>query len=352
MRATVPIRWAGAVLALVLLATACGADGGQRATTDDPLLDVIESGPGERTVQVVSADRVRLFGTLNVPPSAGDRGAPGVLLVPSTSPGDRNGVTRPTGDPDNIGRELAETLAAAGLVTYRYDGRGTGESRLDDGATRSFDALVADARAALDLLADRRETGDGGFSVVGYGPGGLVALRLAATDERVRRLVLIGVPGRSLVDVQAAELQAAYGPESADALRRIVAELVTTRTLPALDAMPAELRPLLPPGEAAFLADLYSVDPAVDAARARARALIVVPRDGNPYEADRLAGLIAGAEVLRTDGGPTMEVLGPPPDSDPSDPNSPVHDHSTTTPVIGSERDPEALERLTRFLTA
>ena len=55
--------------------------------------------------------------------------------------------------------------------------------------------------------------------MVGYDQGGLVALRLAATDPRLKRVVLISTPGRSLLDVRAAQLQSRYGPEAAERMR-------------------------------------------------------------------------------------------------------------------------------------
>ncbi len=342
-----PWRRKAVAVALALVMSACSGGGGGDADSGDPLdEETAAAGPGERAVQVVSSDRTRLFGTLSVPPSAATGG---VLVVPATTPGDRNGVIGPTGEHDGLGQELAEKLTGAGLVTYRYDRRGTGESKLEPGVRLGFDALVEDARAALSLLAQRKETAGRDLTVVGYGTGGLVALRLAATDERVKRLVLVSTPGRSLVDVQAAELRAAYGPESAEALQATVAGLLANRSLPALDALRAELRPLLPPEEASFLAELYSLDPAAEAARVRAEALVVVPRDAGPYDAPRLSGALRGAPVVISVGGPTLSIIGPGPTDDPSDPASASHDHGSPTPVAKSERDPASLAALVSF---
>lgn len=346
-----PLRHLAVALLLGLAAGACsGGDGGGApgGAASDALAGGVE--PGERSVQFVGAGKVRLFGNLTMP-AGGDSTVPGVLVVPTAGAGDRNGLVGSTGVADPLGQDLARALTGAGLASYRYDQRGTGESRLEPDVRLTLDDLVTDARAALDLLAQRKETAGRELSVVGYDQGGLVALRLAATDDRVKRLVLISTPGRSLVDVRAAQLQAQYGPESADALRSIVAGLIATKTLPALDTMRTEIRPLLPAAEAGFLAELYGMDPAAEASRVKARTLIVVPADAAPYDPGRLAAAVPGAEVLTSAGsGPTLVVSGAAPTDDPSNPASATHEHGAGAPVTPTRRDAAAVDRVIRFL--
>ncbi|MFP5316698.1 MAG: alpha/beta hydrolase [Acidimicrobiia bacterium] len=342
-------------LLFALLLSACGGGGGSGdAAEDDPLEDdVTATQPGERAVQVAGADRTRIFGTLTVPPAAARASVPGVLLLPSAGSGDRNGTISPNGVPSGLGRELAGAFSDAGLVTYRYDRRGTGESRLESGAAVTVDALVDDARAALDLMAQRKETEGKDLAVVAYEEGGLIALRLAAADPRVKRLVLVSTPGRSLADVHAARLAAQYGPESADAFRATVANLLASRTLPPLAEMRTEHRALLPPEDAAFLADLYAIDPAAEAARVKVPTMIVVPAlHTAAYDAPRLAAALPGAQVVNAAGGANLQVVGNAPLDDKSDPTSPNHEHGAGPPVAPSERDAPTFDRITGFLTA
>ena len=343
-------------LVLALLLAACGGGGGG-SDTDTALDDPIDrepsaNEPGERSVQVVSGDRTRIFGTLTVPPAAARASVPGVLVLPSAGNGDRNGTIAPNGTPSGLGRDLAGALTDSGLVTYRYDRRGTGESRLDEGATVTVEGLVADARAALDLLTQRRETEGKDLAVVGYEEGGLIALRLAATDARVKRLVLVSAPGSSLVDLHAGRLAAQYGPESAEQFRTLVANLLANRTLPPLAEMRTELRPLLPPDDAPYLAELYGIDPVAEAARVRIPTMIVVPANAAPYDAPRLAAAIPGAQVVSSAGGPSLELVDGRPVDDLSDPLNPRHDHGAATPVTPSQRDAPTYDRITGFLTA
>ena len=345
-------RRVAALALFALLAVACSRGGGE-ATSDDAIArpDGAPAAAGERPVQFEGAGKVKLFGTFTMPATAAGENVPGVLVLPSAGAGDRNGLRGVTGVADPLGRDLAETFSDAGLATYRYDQRGTGESRIEPDVRLTMDDLVADARAALDLLAQRRETAGRDLSVVGYDQGGLVALRLAAVDDRVKRIVLISTPGRSLADLRAAQLADRYGPESADALRALVADLLATRTLPPIDAMRTELRPLFPPEEAAFLAELYGLDPAAEAAKVKAPAMIVVPADAAPYDPQRLAAAMPGAQVVTSAGGATLAISGQTPE-DLSDPTNPRHDHGAAPPIAATKRDTGALDRITRFLTS
>ncbi len=342
------------IAALVLFALGAAAcSGGGSSGTDDAL--ALPSGsastPGERPVQFEGAGKVKLFGTFTMPATTGGKGVPAALVVPTGGAGGgRNGAGQ-TGVADPFSRELSEAFAGAGLATYRYDQRGTGESRIEPDVRLTFDDLVADARAGLDLLAQRTETAGQELSVVGYDQGGLVALRLAAVDNRVKRLILISTPGRSLVDVRAAQLEPQHGPESAAALRSLVADLLSTRTLPPLDAIRTELRPLFPAEEAAYLADLYGLDPAADAAKVKVPTMIVVPTGAAPYDSQRLAGAIPGSQVVRSVGaGPALVVSGATP-PDLSNPTSANHEHGAGAPLAPTTRDAAAVDQMARFLS-
>ncbi len=82
---------------------------------------------------------------------------------------------------------LARHLAEQGIPTLRFDYRGMGDS---EGAARSFEAVDADVRAALDALFDRCPELRG-VTLWGLCDGASAALMYAAQDPRVRGLVLV-----------------------------------------------------------------------------------------------------------------------------------------------------------------
>lgn len=342
-------RWTLVFALLALTGVACSGGGVGGGTSDDDAATPVggQTGPGERPLQFEGAGKVKLFGTFTMPAAASGGTVPGVLVVPTAGAG---GLLGQTGVADPFATDLANTFAGAGVAAYRYDQRGTGQSKIEPDVRLTLDDLVADARAGLDLLAQRRETTGRDLSVVGYDQGGLVALKLAAVDDRIKRVVLISTPGRSLADVRAAQLQVRYGPEAGEALRSEVAKLVATRTVPPLDALRTELRPLLPAQEASFLAQLYGLDPAAEAGRVKAQTMIVVPVDPAPYDPQRLASVIPGAQVVGSVGsGSTLVVSGPTPE-DQSDPTSVNHEHGAGPPVAQTARDTDALDRMARFV--
>jgi len=168
----------------------------------------------------------------------------------------------------------------------------------------------------------------------------------------VKRVVLISPPGHGLLDATAGELNARFGPASADALRATVSDLIATRSLPPLADVRSELRPLLPQQEASFLADLYGIDPALDAAKLKVPTLIVVPTDSAAYAPDRLAAAIpnGAAQVATTKGGPTLDVPGTFVPLSPNDPA--LHNNGMNSPFPPSSRDPDAMGRITGFVTS
>ncbi|MDQ3978556.1 MAG: lysophospholipase [Actinomycetota bacterium] len=357
-RRPVPVLLLGLILVLGL--GACGGGGADTASeeSDDSIDEVVTT--GERSVQVTGAGKVRLGGTLLVPQAATvspNAKVPGVLFVPAVGSGERNGpiITGATGL-DPLAADLAKAFGEAGLASYRYDGRGTGESKLEPGTPLSMDDLVADARAGIDLLSQRKETAGADLAVVAYDTGGLVALRLAAADPRVKRIVLISTPGQPLVEVQAGLLSQQFGPESEAAFRAAVGQLLSTKTLPPVNELRTELRPLLPSDQIPFLAELYAINPVTDAVKVRARALVVTPTDPAVVDAlspTRLGQALAGSEVVPVERvSLTLQVTGPAPSEDPSDPNSPRHDHSASPPQAKVERDASTIGRIAGWLAA
>jgi exosortase A-associated hydrolase 1 len=82
---------------------------------------------------------------------------------------------------------MARRIAAAGYPVLRFDYRGMGDS---DGATRTFEAIDADIRAAIDALLERQPQMRG-VVLLGLCDAASAALMYCSQDARVAGLVLL-----------------------------------------------------------------------------------------------------------------------------------------------------------------
>ncbi|MFP5317133.1 MAG: alpha/beta hydrolase [Acidimicrobiia bacterium] len=288
----VPVAVAGAVFVVIGGLAFVGRGGGGSTDGADVALDAqggataTEFNDGsfvDRPAEVRGAGGLRLGATLTIPSQLGTGRAPGVLIVPGGGAQDRNGgITLEGSLPDPLYQDLSEQFAGSGLVSLRYDRRASRAVQLPPGTPLTWDDLVADARAALDFLAERRETQNQPITVVGYDQGGFIAM-LLASDPRVKGVVLISTPGRPVPDVLASDFlrgipDQAKAQAVSDEMRTAAAQLVSTGTPPNVAAMPEELR-LVFTADAAYLRGLFAFDPAAEAAKVRVPTLVV--RGGN-----------------------------------------------------------------------
>jgi len=149
----------------------------------------------EREVTMAQGE-FKMPGTLTVPVGAAK--APGVVLVPTAGPMDRD---------DTVGaikvfKDLAEGLASRGIVVLRYDKR----TRLYPSVQRSPNYTVEketidDAVAAVALLRSQPEVNPQKVFVLGYGMGGYLAPRIAAADGKLAGMILMAANARPLEDV-------------------------------------------------------------------------------------------------------------------------------------------------------
>lgn len=341
---------------LALVGTACSGGGGEGGGSgvealDDP--NGASAVPGESVVQFKGAGNLRLGGTIAIPPQGAGGAAPGAVIVPTTGRVDRNGyVDNIPWDP--IYQDLSKMLAGAGLATLRYDHRGIGTSKIEGSATQSFDDLVADAREAVSFLAQRRGIDRAGLALVGHDVGGLVALRVAAADQRVKSVVLLSTPGRPLVDVLAGSFLASHGQESADAFRAVVGRLVSTGSLPERTSIRPEHQTVLPAGQDAILSKVFALDPAADAAQVKVPTLVVAGAQSplvGPPDAERLVQALGPSSqpLVVTGTNATLQHVTAP-GAQNADPDHRAHGGGR--PPDQAKRDLPALEAIAAFLTA
>ncbi|CAA9251723.1 MAG: hypothetical protein AVDCRST_MAG10-2277 [uncultured Acidimicrobiales bacterium] len=342
------------------------------ATRDsDPVVtEQVQGGPApaaepvERQTEFVGAGGQRIGGTLTLPAVAPGQSVPAVLIVPGLGALDRNavvsanppdalrdalvssvgGVGLSTGDP--LYKDLSESLAQVGVASFRYEKRGTKSVPLRDGQKLSLDDEVADARAALDLLGQRQELGGAPMVVLGHDTGGVVAMRVAAGNPRIKGVVAVSTPARPLGEVLADDLARSRGGPVADAFRAATSTLKNTGKAPPADSLPEIIRPIFSPGHDAYLASLFAVDPTVEVGRVAVPVLLV--RGGadpsvTAADVDRLsASLRVGGQVMvgsaQADHNLTLAGGG--------------HEHSNSAVAPAIQRDTDTRSALTGWVKA
>jgi pimeloyl-ACP methyl ester carboxylesterase len=330
------------------VAGACsGGGGGENAGLDEEFRPT----PGERDVSLTGAAKLKMGATLSVPVNA--KGAsPAVLIIPGPGATNRDGpiVARPA---DPLYQDLSNTLTGAGMVTLRYDHRGIGDSQMESGQQLSWEDMVEDAREALKYLSQRQEVDANRMAVIGHDMGGVIAMRLAATDERVKGVGLISTPGRPLVDVWAESYRFTHGPVSADAYRAMIENLLTNGTLPARDVMRPEFQSNLPPNQDAFFKAMFSVDPANDAKAVKQPVFMVTGDRSTAVKAadsERLSQNLAGkkeAIVAPNASSSLQQVLTP--IVRPFDPLD-MDSHGLGPPVAEAPREQTSVDKIVAFI--
>ncbi|MEU5833900.1 alpha/beta fold hydrolase [Streptomyces diacarni] len=139
----------------------------------------------DTAMTVTAHDGTDLAGSLTLPSGPGPH--PAVLLLHGSGPLDREGNSKKL--KTNLGRPVAEALAAAGVATLRYDRRGTGATP-GDWRAWGFTDNCDDAIAAVRALAAHPAVRSDAVAVIGHSEGALHAMALAARRE-VRAAVLL-----------------------------------------------------------------------------------------------------------------------------------------------------------------
>ena len=341
-------RWSTAVvLTIGLVTAACSGGGGSGGDGDD--LAVVR---GETSVQFDGASKLRMGGTLAMPERAGTGPVAGVLIVPSVARNDRNGYIDVI-PADPVYEDLSKSITKAGMATFRYDRRSMGTSKLEPGQQVTFEDMTTDAHEALLYLSQRSGVDGNNLAIVGHDVGGIIAMRVAATDNRVKSVVLLSTPGRPLVDVMAATFEGSSGKESADSFRGVIGTLLSTGALPQRTGIRPEHQPSLPVGQDAVLKAMYSVDPAAEAAALKVPTLVVTGRQSplvNSADADRLRAALPSAQAFSADTNATLQrVIAPLPQSfDPNDHRA----HGGGRPPETAQRDEAAMNNITSFLSS
>jgi len=133
-------------------------------------------------------------GEVTLPAGAGP--FPAVILLGDAGPQDRDGNPPGTVLQWNHQRDIARTLAAAGVACIRWDDPRTGESVGGPDFPTITDG-VADARAVLAWAKTQPQIDPRKLGALGHGEGALIALQLSANGE-VPFIALLSSHGASI----------------------------------------------------------------------------------------------------------------------------------------------------------
>ena len=162
------------------------------------MLSICSALYGQGREVVVETDTFRLPATFLAP--QGVEKAPCVVLIHGSGPNDRD----ETVGPNKLFRDLADSLAAHGVASLRYDKRTRcyGAASVPAGRSLDYDVeVVDDALSALRLAAAQPEVDGSRLYVVGHSLGAMLAPRIAEKMPQVAGVVMLAAPARKMTDL-------------------------------------------------------------------------------------------------------------------------------------------------------
>jgi dienelactone hydrolase len=178
----------------------------------------------------VPAQGYVLRGTLLVP-SRGRRPYPAVVMITGSGQQDRDEALGIPGlERYRPFRQIAETLASAGIAVLRVDDRGAGQSTgaetLPAATTSSF---AEDTKLQVTYLRGRSEIDPARIALVGHSEGGIIAPMVAAADPRVAAIALLAGTAKSGGEVSVEQLEALLAHDTTQSAAQKAATLAAQR---------------------------------------------------------------------------------------------------------------------------
>jgi pimeloyl-ACP methyl ester carboxylesterase len=153
-------------------------------------------------VRITGPGGIILGGTLTMPTNV--RGpVPAVVTITGSGQQDRDEYI-PFAGGIRLFRQVADTLSRRGIAVLRLDDRGLGASGGDPRTATTAD-FADDIRAALAYLRTRRDIDGARLALVGHSEGGAIAPMIAATDPKLKAIVVMAGPGESGLEISMAQ---------------------------------------------------------------------------------------------------------------------------------------------------
>jgi len=213
------------------------------------------------------------------------------LIVPGSGPSDRDGDDRKSFEHARTYWYLAQALAQQGIVTLRYDKRGTAESAGAGDAASIWDT-VDEAAGWARVLA--RQPGVRCVVALGHSEGALIAALMA---QKVRLCGLVSVSGSgrdlgSLIEAQTVMLHVAP-----DVAAQIQAAIQAERAGQPIPAVPKGYDSVFGPKAEPYNRSEISLDPAAELAKVKAPVLVIQGDNDVQVKVEDAQRLAAAAHV-------------------------------------------------------
>jgi uncharacterized protein len=291
------------------------------------ILSAVDARAAEREVSFKGFGGFELKGTLALPDGTLSAKLPAVVMLAGSGPTDRNGNQMQAGVHTDLLKQFAEALAKQGFASLRFDKRavpGTymntwpkDMSKIND--FFSWEAFVADGKAAVEFLRAQPEVDAKRVAVLGHSEGTMVGLSVAkelAGEQRPAALILVAGPGRRTVDVLREQLEAGLRAgriKTADGKKMMAdyastsSQLIEHGTLPA--SINPELAPLFPRYATRFIRSMLGFDPPSVAAAYAGPVLVMQGASDLQISAERDTPLLVKALRARAAGTTDVEIV-------------------------------------------
>lgn len=216
----------------------------------------------------VMVDGGKIYGTLLIPD--GEKNYPVVLIIAGSGPTDRNGNST-LGERSNMYLMLADSFAAHGIASFRYDKRYLGESTdflPSDIAHISFDDYISDAVDIIRFLQKDRKFSD--VIIAGHSEGSLIGM-IAAQKTKADAYISLSGMGENLGKILAWQLDQQPGINK-DTVKHILDKISSGQVV---ENIPSSLQTLFLPYLQHYMFTEMKYDPAGEIKKLNIPVLIV-----------------------------------------------------------------------------
>lgn len=197
---------------------------------------------------------------------------PLALIIAGSGPTDRNGNNTALHLSTNTYVQLADSLAAHGIASFRYDKRGIGKSALPnfDESKLKFNTYVEDAKHIFHYLKDSLHFQH--LFVIGHSEGALIGT-LLLQEKNANGFISLSGAGKSIDSILINQLTKQQLPTAI--LQQVDSMLYILKQGKMLDTVPPYLYALFRPSIQPFMIEWLQYHPAKELSRLKLPILII-----------------------------------------------------------------------------